>query len=67
MYTLDKIKQNVPSQIINTINECVNLQEKEILENWLKDCKQEITRRQEAKENTYPLFYEKAYLEMMLQ
>ena len=64
--TLDKIKHYVPSQIIDTINQCVVLHEKSILEKWLTDCKQEIHRREEAKESTFPLYYEKAYLEMVL-
>ena len=66
MLTIDKIKHNVPAQIINTINELVKMQEKEILKKWLQDCKKEIKRRELLKENTYPLYYEKAYLEIVL-
>jgi len=61
MISYEKIIKYVPVQIINTINECVKLQEVKILENWLKDCKTEIQRREQEKENTFPLFYEKAY------
>ena len=64
--TIDKIKYHVPTWVIDAINECVTLQEKDTLEKWLTDCKQEIHRREEAKESTFPLYYEKAYLEMVL-
>jgi len=64
--TIDKIKHYVPKQIIDTINQCVTLQEKSILKKWLLDCTQEISRREEAKESTFPLHYEKAYLEIAL-
>lgn len=63
--TIDKIKFYVNGQVINTINECVKLQEKDILVKWLADCMQEIARRESAKESTFPLYYEKAYLEMV--
>lgn len=64
--TIDKIKHYVPKQIIETINQCVALQEKAILEKWLADCKHEISRREESKESAFPLHYEKAYLEIVL-
>ena len=67
MFTVDKIKHHVDAQIIDTINECVKLQEIETLKKWLKDCIKEIEFRQSEKIDTYPLFYEKAYLEMVLQ
>jgi len=66
MFTIDKIKYHVHEQIIKTIDLCVKLQEVDTLEKWLKDCNYEIKRRESEKENTYPLFYEKAYLEMVL-
>lgn len=65
MLTVDKIKNYVPEQIINTINECVNLQDIDTLRKWLIDCKQEIQRREANKEDISFLFYEKAYLEMV--
>jgi SOS-response transcriptional repressor LexA len=63
--TVDKIKHHVDKHIIDTINECVNLRETEILKKWLADCKKEIEFRQSQKIDTYPLFYELAYLEMV--
>jgi len=64
--TIDKIKHYVPEQIIATINECVKLQEVEVLKKWLTDCTQEIEFRQSQKIDTFPLYYEKTYLEMVL-
>ena len=66
MSTLDKIKYHVHAQIIDTINLCANKQEVEILNKWLIDCKAEISRRETAKENTYPLYYELEYLKMVI-
>jgi len=64
--TIDKMAHHLNKHIIETINLCVKLQEKSTLEKWLKGCTDEINRRESAKENTYPLYYEKAYLEMVL-
>jgi len=64
--TLDKIKLYVHEHVIGTIDNCVEFKDIETLERWLVDCKREIQRREEAKENTFPLYYEKAYLEMVL-
>jgi hypothetical protein len=67
MNSIDKIKYHVPTQVINTINELVKLYQVEVLKKWRADCNHEISRRQEAGEDTYPLFYEKEYLEMVLR
>ena len=67
MYTVDKIKYHVMPEIIKAIDNCVNLQKTEILKKWLTDCIAEIERRQKQKENTFPLVYGKAYLEMVLR
>ena len=64
--TIDKIKHHVNPSVIEVINECVQLGEIDALRNWLEDCKAEINRRETQKENTYPLYFEKAYLEMVL-
>jgi hypothetical protein len=66
MLTIDKIKNNVDKQVINTINLCAKLQEIDTLNKWLSDCKQEIQFRESIKINTYSLHCEMAYLEMVL-
>jgi hypothetical protein len=66
MLTIEKIKHNVPSVVINTIDECVKLQEIDTLKKWLDDCKKEIVRKESLKENTFSLHCEKAYLQMVL-
>jgi hypothetical protein len=66
MYTIDKIKYHVPSQVISTIDQAVKNGRIEILQKWLESCKQEIELRKTLNKNTYPLFYEKAYLEHLL-
>ena len=66
MISYEKIINNAPEKIIEFINLCVSLNEIEALKKWLKECNVEIQRREEAKENTFPLYYEKAYLELIL-
>ena len=62
--TNDKICKAVNPKIIETINLAVNMGRIDILEDWLKNCLQEIKFR--GGENTYSLYAEKYYLERML-
>ena len=66
MLSLEKIKKYIPNDIINTINLLSKEGNKEILTNWLKDCKIEIEFRHEQKISINFLYYEKAYLEYIL-
>ena len=66
MTTIDKIQYHVNPQVFETICKLRDMGDVVRLKLWLKDCNDEITRRKEAKENTYPLFYEKAFLEHVL-
>ena len=67
MNSIDKIKYHVPAQVINTINELVKLYQVEVLKKWHADCIGEIERRESENINTYPLYYEKEYLQLVLQ
>ncbi len=66
MFTIDKIQYHVHPRVFETICQLRDMGDVNRLKNWLKECDEEIARRQEAKENTYPLFYEKAFLEHVL-
>jgi hypothetical protein len=66
MITIEKIKHNVNEKIIETINQCIKLQEVDILNKWLIDCQKEIEYREQLKMNTYALHCEKSYLQMVL-
>jgi predicted glycosyltransferase len=67
MLSLDKIKKGIQKEVFETINLLVQEGNKEQLIKWLKECKDEITRREEQKENTYCLHLEKTYLEYVLR
>jgi len=64
--TIDKILHNVPKGIIETIDECVEMQDIKKLSQWLKDCNSEIQRRIIQHEDLSFLYYEHSYLEMRL-
>jgi hypothetical protein len=66
VFTIDKIQYHVDPQVFVSICQLRDMGDVVRLKLWLKDCNDEITRRKEAKENTYPLFYEKAFLEHVL-
>ncbi|HBY20605.1 MAG TPA: hypothetical protein DEG71_06300 [Clostridiales bacterium] len=67
MANLDKIKNNVPNEILDTINLLAKEEDRTTLEKWLSDCKKEIIFRDNQKINTYSLNLEKQYLEYILQ
>jgi hypothetical protein len=67
MFTIDKIKLHVNSNIIDTIDLCVNLQKIDILKQWEIDCIQEIERRTSISGKIFPLQYELQYLQMVLR
>ena len=60
--TIDKIRNNVPREVLDTIDTITKDGRKDILQDWLKACNQEIERRDSLKENTYRLHCEKQYL-----
>jgi len=66
MINTDKIISIVPKEIINTINQLTKEGNISQLEKWLSQCKQEIEFRHEQKIEMNWLYYEKYYLEMVL-
>lgn len=66
MFTIDKIQYHVDPKVFDTICKLRDMGDVERLRIWLKECNEEIERREQMKENTYPLFYEKAFLEHVL-
>jgi hypothetical protein len=64
--TIDKILHNVPKRIIETIDECANMQDIKKIRQWLKDCNSEIQRRIIQHEDMSFLYYERSYLEIKL-
>ena len=66
MINLDKIKNGISEQIINTIDLAANKGDTALLEVWIQDCKSEIEIYEEQKLNSYKLKLELAYLEMVL-
>ncbi len=66
MVSLDKIKNNIPAEVYSTINALANEGNRERLNSWLKECKEEIAHRRTEKKNTYLLELEKYYLEYIL-
>lgn len=66
MINMDKLTKYIPEQIINTINLLAKENNRPQLEKWLNECKQEIDFRQANKIDLSWLYYEKYYLEMIL-
>ena len=66
MITLDKIKNTVQTEVLEAINTCARLGKTVTLRIWLANCKEEIARKQSQGEDTYSLFCEKEYLELLL-
>ena len=67
MISIEKILKVVDKNIIETINRLVKDENKEQLNKWLKECKQEIQRRESEKQNCYNLYAEMYYLESVIK
>jgi hypothetical protein len=65
--SIDKILKAVPAIIIETIDILIKSGDIQKLKTWLNDLNIEILRREQNKENTYNLYCEKTYLEVILK
>lgn len=66
MLSYDKIINSISPEVIDTMKQLANQGDVARLKTWHSACVEEIQRKAVLRENTYSLYCEKYYLEMLL-